>query len=66
METADQVIAIHRKAMENQKKVIIDKACEWIQCMVLDYMQGDITDVKWGGLCLQTSVKIWRNSYGNG
>lgn len=28
-------------------KTMIDRACEWIQCMVLDYMQGDIIDVKW-------------------
>lgn len=28
----------------------IDKACEWIQCVALDYMQGDITDVKWGAM----------------
>ena len=26
---------------------MIEKACDWIQCMALDYMQGDITDVKW-------------------
>ena len=29
------------------QKKMIDKACDWIQCMALDYMQGDITDVKW-------------------
>ena len=27
MGTADQMIAIHRKAMENQKKALIEKAC---------------------------------------
>lgn len=26
----DQVIAIHRKAMENQKKVLIEKARQWL------------------------------------
>ena len=31
-------------------KTMIDKACDWIQCMALDYMQGDITDVKWGSM----------------
>lgn len=30
MGTADQMIAIHRKAMENQKKALIEKACEWL------------------------------------
>lgn len=29
------------------QKKMIDKACDWIQHMVLDYVQGDITDVKW-------------------
>lgn len=28
-------------------KTMIEKACDWFQCMALDYMQGDITDVKW-------------------
>lgn len=28
-------------------KTMIEKACDWIQCMALDYIQGDITDVKW-------------------
>lgn len=31
-------------------KTMIDKVCDWIQCMALDYMQGDITDVKWGSM----------------
>jgi hypothetical protein len=28
-------------------KTMLNKVCDWIQCMALDYMQGDITDVKW-------------------
>lgn len=28
-------------------KTMIEKACDWIRCMALDYMQGDITDVRW-------------------
>ena len=28
-------------------KTMIDKVCDWIQCMALDYITGDITDVKW-------------------
>ena len=31
-------------------KTMIEKVCEWFQCMALDYMQGDITDVKWGSM----------------
>lgn len=31
-------------------KTMIEKACDWIQCMALDYIQGDITDVKWGSM----------------
>lgn len=31
-------------------KTMIEKACDWIQCMALDYMQGDITDVKWASM----------------
>ena len=37
MGTADQMIAIHRKAMENQKKVLIDKATQWLFEHVYDY-----------------------------
>ena len=31
-------------------KTMIEKVCDWCQCMALDYMQGDITDVKWGSM----------------
>lgn len=31
-------------------KTMVDKLCDWIQCMALDYMQGDIIDVKWGSM----------------
>ena len=31
-------------------KTMIDKVCDWIQCMALDYITGDITDVKWGSM----------------
>lgn len=34
-------------AMEWADKTMIEKACDWIQCMALDYITGDITDVKW-------------------
>ena len=31
-------------------KAMIEKVCDWFQCMALDYMQGDITDVKWASM----------------
>ena len=31
-------------------KTMIEKVCDWFQCMALDYMQGDITDVKWASM----------------
>lgn len=40
MKTADQVIAIHRKAMENQKKVLIEKAYKWILCNMPKYVKA--------------------------
>lgn len=40
MGTADQMIAIHRKAMENQKKVLIEKACKWMKEQVYQEYGG--------------------------
>lgn len=37
MGTAKEIIEIHRKAMENQKKVLIDKACEWLKTYANDF-----------------------------
>lgn len=37
----DQVIAIHRKAMENQKKALIDKAVEWLTNNWREYVYQD-------------------------
>ena len=31
-------------------KTMIENVCDWFQCMALDYMQGDITDVKWASM----------------
>ena len=31
-------------------KTMIEKAWDWFYSMALDYMQGDITDVKWGSM----------------
>lgn len=45
-EFADSMDCFEAGAEWMQKKMI-EKACDWIQCVVLDYMQGDITDVKW-------------------
>lgn len=40
MGTADQMIAIHRKAMENQKKVLIEKTCKWMKEQVYQEYGG--------------------------
>ena len=31
-------------------KTMIEKVCDWFQCMALDYITGDITDVKWNSM----------------
>lgn len=31
-------------------KTMIEKAWDWFYNMALDYMSGDITDVKWGSM----------------
>lgn len=31
-------------------KTMIEKAWDWFYNMTLDYMSGDITDVKWGSM----------------
>ena len=38
MGATDQMIAIHRKAMENQKKALIEKAVTWLFENVYDYL----------------------------
>lgn len=37
-------------ALEWADKTMIDKAWDWFYNMALDYMSGDITDVKWGSM----------------
>ena len=39
-----------KEGVEWADKTMIDKACDWFQCMALDYITGDITDVKWGSM----------------
>lgn len=39
-------------------KTMIEKVCDWFQCMALDYMQGDITDVKWASMFADLSNYI--------
>ena len=41
MGTADQMIKIHRKAMENQKKTLIDKAVKWLTNNWREYVYQD-------------------------
>ena len=45
-------------AMEWADKTMIEKVCDWFQCMALDYMQGDITDVKWASMFADLSNYI--------
>ena len=37
-------------ALEWADKTMIEKICDWLQCMGIDYMQGDIIDIKWGSM----------------
>ena len=39
------MIAIHRKAMENQKKVLIGKAYKWILCNMPKYVKVNQLDI---------------------
>ena len=39
-----------KEAVEWADKTMIDKAWDWFYNMALDYMSGDITDVKWGSM----------------
>ena len=41
MGTANKVIAIHRSAMENQKKALIEKATQWLFENVYDYTNSE-------------------------
>ena len=50
MGTKEQMVKIHQHAMKNQKKALIEKAWDWFYNMALDYMSGDIIDVKWGSM----------------
>lgn len=50
MGTKEQMVKIHQHAMKNQKKALIEKTWDWFYNMALDYMSGDITDVKWGSM----------------
>lgn len=40
MGTADQMVKIHRLAMKNQKKALINKACEWMKEQVYQEYGG--------------------------
>lgn len=39
-----------KKGIEVGRKETIEKAWDWFYNMTLDYMSGDITDVKWGSM----------------
>ena len=36
MGTKEQMVKIHQHAMKNQKKVLIEKACQWIESYLFD------------------------------
>ena len=38
------------KMVEWMKNAMLEKAWDWFYNMALDYMSGDITDVKWGSM----------------
>lgn len=48
--TPDDVADAFGKGAYWADKTMIDKVCDWLQCMGIDYIQGDITDVKWGSM----------------
>ena len=35
---------------ERMQETMVEKAWDWFYNMALDYMSGDITDVKWGSM----------------
>ena len=41
MGTKEQMVKIHQHAMKNQKKALIDKACEWIKNNWREYVYQD-------------------------
>ena len=45
MGTKEQMVKIHQYAMENQKKVLIEKACKWILCNMPKYVKANRLDV---------------------
>ncbi len=45
-EFADAMDAFEAGA-EWMQETMIEKVCDWFQCMAIDYMQGDIVDIKW-------------------
>lgn len=48
--TSDDIADAFEEGAEWADLTMLNKVCDWIQCMALDYMQGDITDVKWGSM----------------
>ena len=46
---ADAIDAFEAGA-EWMQETMIEKAWDWFYNMALDYMSGDITDVKWGSM----------------
>lgn len=56
--TSDDIADAFEEGAEWADKTMIEKVCDWFQCMALDYMQGDITDVKWASMFADLSNYI--------
>ena len=48
--TSDDIADTFEEGAEWADKTMIEKAWDWFYNMALDYMSGDITDVKWGSM----------------
>lgn len=56
-------IPIFIQGAEWADKTMIDKVCDWIHDMALDYMQGDITDVKWEAMFADLRKYVENGNY---
>lgn len=41
MRNKEQMVKIHRLAMKNQKKALIEKACKWLFENIYDYLNPE-------------------------
>ena len=50
LEDFSDVTQAYIDGAEWMQETRIEKAWDWFYSMALDYMQGDITDIKWGSM----------------